>query len=356
MTQVTVSGLTKRFGDVVAVDDFNLEIVEGELISLLGPSGCGKTTTLRCIAGFEQPNSGHILFDGSDIIELAPERRNIGMVFQNYALFPHMTVFKNLGFGLEMRKIGEGEMRDRIARVLDIVQLGGLEDRYPSQLSGGQQQRVALARALVIEPSILLLDEPLANLDANLREEMRFFVRSLQKRVGITTVYVTHDQAESMVISDRIVVMFGGKINQIGGPEDIYTRPVSREVADFIGLSNFIEGRVKGNNGQELYTLETSLGDIRCRFDGQLSTGETVTVMVRPEAMNLVPGAPDGDAVNGVRGKVSERFFLGNISGYKVACSGETIIQVQEDPWTQCAVGDDIWCTFSTDQTWIIRE
>ena len=208
MTKLTIEGLSKRFGEVVAVDKLDLEIEDGELISLLGPSGCGKTTTLRCIAGFETPTAGRILFDGTEVTGLEPERRNIGMVFQNYALFPHMTVTENLAFGLEMRKLAKREIGQRIDRVLETVQLTGYGDRYPRQLSGGQQQRVALARALVIEPSILLLDEPLANLDAKLRQEVRFFIRSLQKSVGITTVYVTHDQAESMVISDRIVVMF----------------------------------------------------------------------------------------------------------------------------------------------------
>ena len=224
MTELAIRGLSKHFGDVAAVDGFELEIGDHELISLLGPSGCGKTTTLRCIAGFEEPTAGHILFDDRDIVGLPPERRNIGMVFQNYALFPHMTVRQNLAFGLEMRGVSKSEMAERIAGVLETVQLGDLGERYPRQLSGGQQQRIALARAMVIEPSILLLDEPLANLDAKLREEMRFFVRSLQKRVGITTVYVTHDQAEAMVISDRIVVMFDGHIHQVGSHRTRSTR------------------------------------------------------------------------------------------------------------------------------------
>src|SRR5215468_3209486 len=251
MTNVTISGLTKRFGGAVAVDDLSIEIGEGELVSLLGPSGCGKTTTLRSIAGFVEPDAGQILFDGVDITALPPERRNIGMVFQNYALFPHMTVRENLRFGLEMRRVPRNEMTNRIDQVLDTVQLTGLDGRYPRELSGGQQQRVALARGLVIEPAVLLLDEPLANLDAKLREEMRFFIRSLQRRVGITTMYVTHDQAEAMVISDRIVVMFDGAIAQIGSAGDIYDRPASRRVASFIGLSNFIDGTVAGTDGAD---------------------------------------------------------------------------------------------------------
>jgi putative spermidine/putrescine transport system ATP-binding protein len=356
MTKLSINGLTKRFGDVIAVDKLDLEIADGEFISLLGPSGCGKTTTLRCIAGFEEPSSGQILFDTVDIVGLPAERRNIGMVFQNYALFPHMTVFQNLAFGLETRKLGKAEIGERIDRVVEVVQLSGYEERYPRQLSGGQQQRVALARALVIEPSILLLDEPLANLDAKLREEMRFFIRSLQKRIGITTVYVTHDQAESMVISDRIVVMFDGKIQQIGGPTDIYTRPVSREVADFIGISNFIEGQVSAKNGDNLYSLETALGQIQCSSDDELRQGEKVTVVLRPEAVELAAAKPTNGAVNTIAGKISERFYLGNLAGYKVTCADGTVLQVQEDPWTDFSVGQDIWCAFENRNAWIIRQ
>jgi len=354
MSRLTIKGLTKRFGDVAAVDAIDLDIANGELVSLLGPSGCGKTTTLRCIAGFETPNAGHILFDSVDVVGLEPDQRNIGMVFQNYALFPHLTVHQNLAFGLEMRKVAKDDMATRIDRVLETVQLAGLGDRYPRQLSGGQQQRVALGRALVVEPSILLLDEPLANLDAKLREEMRFFIRSLQKRVGITTVYVTHDQAESMVISDRIVVMFGGHIHQIGNPTDIYERPVSREVANFIGQSNFIQGNAKGRNGGDGYALETALGTVRCRYDGALEDDEPVTLIVRPEAVGLT-GARADEHANAVEGNVAERFYLGNMAGYKIACPGDILLQVQAPPWTSFNVGDAVWCSFDSDKSWIIR-
>jgi putative spermidine/putrescine transport system ATP-binding protein len=355
MTTLTISGLTKRFGELIAVDDLSLEIAEGELVSLLGPSGCGKTTTLRCIAGFVQPDTGAILFDGIDTTSFAPERRNIGMVFQNYALFPHMTVRENLRFGLEMRRIGRKEMSERTGKVLDIVQLAGLEDRYPRQFSGGQQ-RVALARSLVIEPRVLLLDEPLANLDAKLREEMRFFIRSLQKRVGITTVYVTHDQAEAMVISDRIVVMFNGRICQVGDANEIYSHPVSREVADFIGLSNFIGGRVKARTGNDRYTVETPLGDIWCRSVLALPVGNPAIVVVRPESIEL-KCEPSGDGnANSIPGRIRDRFYLGNIVGYKVVCAEDSVIQVQEAPWHASAVGDQVWCVFTSDLAWIIRQ
>ena len=355
MTKVTISGLTKRFGTAIAVDDLSIEIGEGELVSLLGPSGCGKTTTLRSIAGFDEPDVGQILFDGVDITSLPPERRNIGMVFQNYALFPHMTVRQNLSFGLEMRRVARNEMAERIDAVLDIVQLAGLEDRYPRELSGGQQQRVALARGLVIEPAVLLLDEPLANLDAKLREEMRFFIRSLQKRVGITTVYVTHDQAEAMVISDRIVVMFDGRIRQIGDATKIYARPVSREVADFIGLSNFIDGRVKARSEDGYYLVETPLGEIRCRSALTLAAGDAALVMVRPESVRLSREPPDNPDLNGITGRVRDRFYLGNIAGYRVLCSDGLVLQVQEEPWHTGAVGDTVWCLFTSELAWIIR-
>jgi spermidine/putrescine ABC transporter ATP-binding subunit len=355
MTTLTISGLTKRFGELTAVDDISLDIADGELVSLLGPSGCGKTTTLRAIAGFVQPDAGAILFDGVDITALAPERRDIGMVFQNYALFPHMTVRQNLRFGLEMRRVGQKEMAERIGKVLEIVQLAGLEERYPRQLSGGQQQRVALARGLVIEPRVLLLDEPLANLDAKLREEMRFFIRSLQKRVGITTVYVTHDQAEAMVISDRIVVMFDGRIRQVGDATAIYSRPATREVADFIGLSNFIDGRVTARTDDDRYTVETPLGAVQCRSAVALAVGSPATIVVRPESIKLSRAPSTESGVNSIAGKVRDRFYLGNIAGYRVACADGAIIQVQEEPWHASAVSDEVWCLFTSDLAWIIR-
>ena len=355
MTTVTISGLTKRFGAATAVDDLSIEIGEGELVSLLGPSGCGKTTTLRSIAGFVEPDAGQILFDGTDMTALPPERRNIGMVFQNYALFPHMTVRGNLRFGLEMRRVSRKEMDERIDAVLDIVQLAGMEDRYPRELSGGQQQRVALARGLVIEPAVLLLDEPPANLDAKLREDMRFFIRSLQKRVGITTVYVTHDQAEAMVISDRIVVMFDGRIRQIGDATEIYAHPVSRDVADFIGLSNFIDGQVKARTEEGRYLVETPLGAVQCRSSLTLATGDPALVMVRPESIWLSREAPANGDANAIPGQVRDRFYLGNIAGYRVACRDGSVLQVQEEPWHAGAIGDTLWCIFESALAWIIR-
>ncbi|MBL8837178.1 MAG: ABC transporter ATP-binding protein [Alphaproteobacteria bacterium] len=351
MTRLSISGLAKRFDKVAVLKGFDLEIANGELISLLGPSGCGKTTTLRCIAGFEQPSSGRIEFDGADVVRLPAEKRDIGMVFQNYALFPHMTVAENLAFGLEMRKVAKPEIERRTAEVLKLVQLSDLGGRYPRQLSGGQQQRVALARALVIEPKLLLLDEPLANLDAKLREEMRFFIRSLQRRVGITTVYVTHDQAEAMVISDRIVVMFGGEIAQIGSAGDVYDRPASRQVASFIGLSNFIDGTVDGMDG-EYCNVDTRLGRMRCRAGGAPAKGTAASILARPEVIVLSSTEPQD--VNRARATVAERYFLGNMIDYRLDCGDGVVMQTQQPPHKVFEVGASVWFAIPAGQTWLL--
>ncbi|MFZ1551370.1 MAG: ABC transporter ATP-binding protein, partial [Anaerolineae bacterium] len=243
-------------GEVNAVDGVSLSIAQGDLVTLLGPSGCGKTTTLRLIAGFEFPNSGQILLDGAPINDLPPHQRGMSMVFQSYAIFPHLNVFENIAYGLDVQKRPRDEIKRRVARVLELVELTGLENRAPNQLSGGQQQRVALARALVMEPKVLLMDEPLSNLDAKLREQMRTEIRRIQKRLGITSVYVTHDQVEAMTLSDQIVVMNQGQIVQIGTPDEIYRRPRTRFVADVIGQANFIEGAVRQRRGDHL-VIET---------------------------------------------------------------------------------------------------
>ena len=358
MTSLHIRQLEKRFDGTVAVGGISLDVREGELVSFLGPSGCGKTTTLRCIAGFEFPDSGEIRFGGEDMVEVLPEHRNIGMVFQNYALFPHMTVRGNLAFGLEMRGVARGEIAARTDQALARVQLTGLAERFPRQLSGGQQQRVALARALVIEPSVLLLDEPLANLDAKLREEMRFFIRSLQKDIGITTIYVTHDQAEAMVISDRIVVMFDGRIHQIGDPDTIYRHPASEAVANFIGLANFLPARAEAPAGAGFWRLATPAGEVVCSYGEELAAGAAVRVVVRPEAIELV--APDaaggGDTRNLFDGVVEARYFLGNLAGYRVRCSEECVLQVQAPPWTEFRTGDRVGCRFPAERTWIIGD
>jgi putative spermidine/putrescine transport system ATP-binding protein len=352
MSVIALRGLTKRFGSVRAVDDVSVDVADGELLALLGPSGCGKTTTLRTVAGFEMPDAGHIYFGERDVTGLLPERRNIGMVFQNYALFPHMTVQENVAFGLEMRKTASGEVARRVAAVLAKVQLAELEGRYPRQLSGGQQQRAALARALVIAPDVLLLDEPLANLDAKLREEMRFYVRSLQQDTGITAIYVTHDQAEAMVIADRIAVMFGGRLHQVAAPEVVYNHPATAAVAEFIGLTNFIEGKVSAAEGG-LLTLETALGRLRCRGEG--SGGGMVRLLaVRPEALQLSAEPRGGTEMNHLHGVVRARAFLGNVMDYRVEVAPAVVLRVQGDPHTPFAVGDGAHVVFAPAAAWSV--
>ena len=353
MTTLSLKNLTCRFGDVVAVDGIDLDVGDRELVSLLGPSGCGKTTTLRCIAGFESPDSGDILFDQVSVAGLPPEKRNLGMVFQNYALFPHMTVSGNLAYGLQMRKTPQQEIDRRIGETLEIVQLAGLEDRYPNQLSGGQQQRVALARALIIEPRVLLLDEPLANLDAKLREEMRFFIRNLQKDLGITTIYVTHDQAESMVMSDRIVVMFNGRIHQIGRPAEIYNFPATQDIADFIGLSNFIACTVTGRENDDQYIVDTPAGTLRSTTNASHTVSSKVIMMVRPEVITLHNGSAEG-AHNEITGTVAEKYYLGNVITYRIRYTDDAILQVQGQPWSKFEVGDPIWCRFDVERSWVL--
>ncbi|MBM3568319.1 MAG: ABC transporter ATP-binding protein [Alphaproteobacteria bacterium] len=352
MTQLRIAGLEKRFGEVAAVRGVDLEVAEGELVSLLGPSGCGKTTTLRCVAGFEQPSGGRIAFDGTDVVPLPPEKRDIGMVFQNYALFPHMTVRENLGFGPEMRGIGAAARAKKVADVLAMVQLVGYEERYPRQLSGGQQQRVALARALVIEPKLLLLDEPLANLDAKLRDEMRFFIRSLQRRVGITTLYVTHDQAEAMVMSDRIVVMFEGRIHQIGSAEDVYDRPATRAVSNFIGQSNLLDGRVAGG-GNGRWRIDTAMGPVSCGSGFAPAVGDRASAMIRPEAIELHANKTDAGCFPG---RIESRYFLGNLAEFRVRMSDGSLLIVQQPAHAAHAVGAEIGVRLPAERAWLVRE
>jgi putative spermidine/putrescine transport system ATP-binding protein len=345
VASITLQGLTKRFGPVVAVDALHLEIQEGELITLLGPSGCGKTTTLRMVAGFETPDAGEILFGGRPVTWTPPERRNVGIVFQNYALFPHLTVAENVAFGLQMRREPPATIARRVGEILERVQLRGLERRYPHQLSGGQQQRVALARALVINPAVLLLDEPLANLDAKLREEMRFYIRHLQREFGITTIYVTHDQAEAMVLADRIAVLRDGALQQVGPPEAIYRRPANAWVAEFIGLTNFIAGEVAGRQDGRL-VVRTGVGTFTCQGD---VPGGPVLICVRPEALHIGATLP-----NRLRAVVRERVFLGNLLDYRMEGADGLRLRVQADPSQAYAPGASVDLAFAPDEAWVV--
>ena len=363
MASISLRSLTKRFGTTVAVNNLNLDLEEGELVALLGPSGCGKTTTLRMIAGFEEADSGTISFGGRDVTSLPPERRNTGMVFQNYALFPHLTVAQNVAFGLEMRKVPKAEIARRVDAILDKVQLRELADRYPRQLSGGQQQRTALARALVINPSVLLLDEPLANLDAKLREEMRFYIRSLQQEFGITTVYVTHDQSEALVLADRIAVMKDGVLQQVGTPTDIYQRPGNAWVADFIGLTNLVPGVITDREGSRVL-VDTDLGVLSGTGSDGLRTGDQVLLSIRPESLRIASGtdtAHPGDTLDGAErnrlvGVVRERAYLGNLVDYRIEVGERVRLRVQTAPVPAYDVGDRVVLSFSDDQAWVVSD
>jgi spermidine/putrescine ABC transporter ATP-binding subunit len=299
-----LSGIEKHYGGTVAVAGIDLDVAEGEFVTLLGPSGCGKTTTLGLIAGFFPPTRGEIYLKGKPVADLPSFRRDIGVVFQDYALFPHMTAADNVAFGLRMRKVGSSEIAKRVKEALDLVKLGSLGDRRPLQMSGGQRQRVALARALVINPAVLLLDEPLSNLDLKLREEMRVEIVSIQRRLGITTVFVTHDQGEALVMSDRIAVMNHGRIEQVGTPSDIYETPATRFVAEFIGRMNLFTGVIADQRavriGGQAFAIEVPLG---------LASGATVHVAIRPERARLT--ATRIDSGLSLPGTVRQVFYLG---------------------------------------------
>ncbi|WP_093231156.1 ABC transporter ATP-binding protein [Thermoflavimicrobium dichotomicum] len=315
MTNVKLDHVSKYFDKVIGVENIDVEIRSGEFFTFLGPSGCGKTTTLRMIAGFYYPTSGRIFFGDQDVTYLPPNKRNIGMVFQNYALFPHLTVFENVAFGLQVRKKSKQEIREKVERALKMVHLDGYGNRRIDQLSGGQQQRVALARALVIEPQILLLDEPLSNLDAKLREETRVEIKRLQLELGITTIYVTHDQAEAMAMSDRIMVMKNGVVQQVGTPEEIYNRPNNQFVASFIGESNLLEGTVEEMDDRLVKVrispeLVLSGWKENAAPGVQLKKGEKTTVSIRPESIREASSSEQGEE-NVVRGQVTLSEFTG---------------------------------------------
>ena len=349
--RIAVRDLTKRFGPLEVVSRASFSIGEGELFTLLGPSGCGKTTLLRLIAGFYAPDEGEVRFDDRRVNEVPPHERGIGMVFQNYALWPHMTVFENVAYGLKLRKLDRAEIAHRVEGVLDKVQLAGLGERYPGQLSGGQQQRVALARALVLNPQILLLDEPLSNLDAKIRIQVRAEIRKLQKELGITTVYVTHDQEEALTLSDRIAVFNQGKIFQVGAPRDLYERPADRFVADFIGINNLIEGTVRSvDAARGRLTAQTALGELQALRGERLAAGDRCVISIRPE--NIVLG--EGAEGNFVRGKIAFAAYLGNTLRYDVDLGqGVTFKADIRDPWhhEQLAMGSAVGLSFPVGST-----
>jgi iron(III) transport system ATP-binding protein len=331
--RIAVEKLTKRFGALAAVSDVSLSIEQGEMFTLLGPSGCGKTTLLRLLAGFYAPDAGEIRFGDRVVNDVPPHERGIGMVFQNYALWPHMTVTENVSYGLKLRKVSKSDMAMRVQAVLEKVGLTGLGERYPGQLSGGQQQRVALARALVLNPQMLLLDEPLSNLDAKIRVQVRSEIRKLQKDLGITAVYVTHDQEEALAMSDRIAVFNQGKACQIGPPKVLYERPATRFVADFIGINNLIQGTVRSVEGpQRSLRVQTGLGEICAIHDERLRTGDQCVICIRPE--NFALNSDQGGEKNRFTGRVVLTAYLGNTLRYDVDLGGGTAFKVDVgDPW-----------------------
>ena len=350
---LSLRGLRKEYpGGAVAVEGLDLDIQAGEFVTLLGPSGCGKTTTLRMIAGFETPTRGQVLLDGKDIVPVAPHRRPMAMVFQSYALFPHMSVRDNVAFGLRIQKVPRAVADQRVTEALSTMGLASLGGRFPNQLSGGQQQRVALARAIVTQPKVLLFDEPLSNLDAKLRDQMRLEIRRLQREAGITSVFVTHDQDEAMTMSDKIVVMSQGRIEQVGTPSAIYRHPASHFVADFIGQANFLEVLV--------LRVESDTAEIRCMGrqlrvpaapHASVSAGGSAEMLIRPESIHV---EAEGARSGGIRGCLKEVTYFGDRVEYLVGYEGGTLRAAQENPRELLDPGSSVTLTFASDDTWLV--
>ncbi len=344
--------VTKRYGSLVANDHFTLSVRRGELMTLLGPSGCGKTTALRCLTGYAHPDEGRIFLDGRDVTDLATHQRELGMVFQNFALFPHMTVQANVEFPLMIRNAPVAERRERATDALRMVRLEGYASHYPRQLSGGQQQRVGLARALVYRPKVLLLDEPLSNLDAKLREEMRFEIKEVVTRLGMTAVYVTHDQAEALALSDRVAIMNRGRLEQLGTPEEIYDQPHSRFVAEFIGLSNFLEGHAQSTSGD---SMQVSLGGLQMTTVAlpDIGTGQRVLLFVRPNEVELLRTG-DASGVNVFEAQVEKATYLGDTMDYRLTFGQGLPLRVQTDARTRHAPGAHLRIRLPRIRCWAI--
>jgi iron(III) transport system ATP-binding protein len=354
VASVELKGLSKHYGNAVAVDGVSLRVEHGQLVCLLGPSGCGKTTTLRLIAGFIEPSAGEIVVGGKVLSSPArtvpPEGRNMSMIFQSYALWPHMTVAENVAYGLKIRKLDKATIGGKLQAILSTARLEALADRYPGELSGGQQQRVSLARALVVEPETLLLDEPLSNLDANLREEMRFEIRRLHDRYRYTTVYVTHDQAEAMTTADLIAVMNHGKVEQLGPPEEIYSRPRSEFVARFIGGANILRGSA-------LDEARVSVAGSTLRTTGRtLTAGKPVALSVRQHEIVLAAGKPQSGTDNHLNAVVTRQVFLGSARDYTVALDDKTELRVTAPPGHNIVPGERVWLHLPAEQLRALAE
>ena len=354
-----VRNVSKRFGEIVAVDDVSFDVHDGEFLFLIGPSGCGKTTTLRMIGGYERATSGEIAIRGRVVNDVPLEKRNIGMVFQSYALFPHMTVTRNVEYGLRMRKLPASERRARVGEVLDLVELSDLGERYPAQLSGGQRQRVALARVIAYEPDILLLDEPLANLDKRLRDVMRVELKKLQEKVGITTVYVTHDQEEALTMADRLIVMEGGRMLQIGSPKALYNRPGTAFVATFLGETSSFRGVVESDREGVAHVAMDDGFQATFRHREDVSVGDRVMVSIRPEAVTVTPERPDGGE-NVVAGNVDFVSYLGSHVVYMIRIDGGPALIRASEPIpsgeARFASGDRVFASWDIDHVVYVRD
>jgi spermidine/putrescine transport system ATP-binding protein len=363
MTQpiVRLKGVTVRFGKVVALDNANIDIFSGEFFSLLGPSGCGKTTTLKVIGGFQQPTSGLVYIEGSLVTEVPPNKRNVNTVFQNYALFPHMNIYDNIAFGLKMKKVPQDEIRRRVKDSLELIELPDITTRKPNELSGGQQQRVALARALINRPSVLLLDEPLGALDLQVRKRLQVELKKIQQKVGITFVYVTHDQEEALLMSDRIAVMQSGLVQQIGTAKEIYQNPANRFVAGFIGASNILSGEIMDCDGR---TCELKIADgwvARAQSQQIIPRGTNACIMIRPECVSLQGQAGPG-AANMFRGTVRNRYYLGSVFQVIVELFPGQIVTVAHSQREgsvdaeELEIGQEVYVSWSPENSTILTE
>ncbi|MFS0674151.1 ABC transporter ATP-binding protein [Ornithinibacillus sp. 179-J 7C1 HS] len=352
---VQLENVTKEFDNTNVVDDLNLDIKAGEFLTLLGPSGCGKTTTLRMIAGFEKPTSGKILLNGKQVDEMEPYKREVNTVFQSYSLFPHMSVFDNVAFGLKMKKVGKEEIKERVTKALKLVQLEEYGNRKPKQLSGGQQQRIAIARAIVNNPKVLLLDEPLGALDLKLRKQMQLELKHLQQTLNITFIYVTHDQEEALTMSDRIVVMNKGKIEQIGLPYEIYERPQTRFVADFIGQTNIMEGTVSDLNG-EMATMAYADQSIEIPNTANVHKDEEISISVRPENLKLSSTPIEGS--NNLKGTFKEKIYIGSVTKIVVSMPNGEELTVNEshDKIEELTNTNDVYVNWSPQNSVVLKK